>query len=188
MASPRTVNDFADDRDLARRAHAGDVQAQRAIYDRASDRLFSLLCYQVGDRDEALDLLQDTFLRAFRKLDTYRGDAPLESWLRAIAMRRAMDWKRRTLQKLKKTTGLESVQDSVGPDLGEADPDHDALERGLAQLSPNQRAVLLLHDWEGQSFEEISAVLGCKPSTVRVHHARARERMRTLLESEETAS
>ena len=188
MASPRTVTDFADDRDLARRAFAGDVQAQRVIYERSSDRLFSLLCYQVGDRDEALDLLQDTFLRAFRKLDSYRGDAPLESWLRVIAIRRAMDWKRRTLQKLKKTTGLDNVREVVDPDIGGASADYDALQRGLSQLSPNQRASLLLHDWEGHSFEEIGEILGCKPSTVRVHHARARERMRTLLESEDAVS
>lgn len=188
MANPKTMSSLADDRDLARRAAEGDAMAQRAIYDRSSDRLFSLLCYQVGDRDEALDLLQDTFLRAFRNLASYRGDAPLDAWLRTIALRRAMDWKRRTLQKLKRTTGLEQVTASVDPQLGEGDPDHDALQRGLAQLSPNQRAVLLLHDWEGQSFEEIGQVLGCKPSTVRVHHARARERMRGLLGAEDGRS
>jgi RNA polymerase sigma-70 factor (ECF subfamily) len=57
----------------------------------------------------------------------------------------------------------------------------ESLERALGRLSTNQRAVLLLHEWEGLSFKEISLELGCKESTVRVHHVRAKQKMRDAL-------
>lgn len=181
MPTQTSEEALAEDRELARRAAGGDVLAQRYIYDRSSDRLFSLLCYQVGDREDALDLLQETFLRAFSNLDTYRGHAPLEAWLRTIALRRAMDWKRRALRRIQRTAGLHEVSGTKAPELGEADPERDAIGRALKELSANQRAVFLLREWEGRPFEEIGEMLGCKASTVRVHHARARERLRTLL-------
>ena len=70
-------SDLQSDRDLSERARCGDSAAWRAIYDSTCDRLFSFLCYQIGDRDEARDILQETYLQAFRSLDGYRGDAPI---------------------------------------------------------------------------------------------------------------
>ena len=88
------MQDCQSDVELARRAASGEDSSWQRIYDETSDRLFSFLCYQVGDDDEALDLLQETYLQAFRRLDGYRGEAPLAAWLRVIALRKAIDWKR----------------------------------------------------------------------------------------------
>jgi RNA polymerase sigma-70 factor (ECF subfamily) len=178
--------DCTADRELARRAAEGDEAAWREIFDRTSDRLFALLRYQVGDRDEALDLLQETYLQAFRHLAAYRGDAPLEVWLRAISLRKAIDWKRTTLRRLKRTVVLKETAAKVDP----PDPqvhnatERVALDRALGSLSPMQRAALLLREWEEWSFREIADALGCSESTARVHHTRARARMRRFLGDE----
>jgi RNA polymerase sigma factor (sigma-70 family) len=175
--------DCTEDRDLARRAAGGDESVWREIFDRTADRIFSLLCYQVGDRDEALDLLQETFLQAFRHLAAYRGDAPLEVWLRMIALRKAIDWKRTVLRRWKRTVALTETSARIDPPDTEirSDAERATLERALQSLSAMQRAALLLREWEEWSFREIATALGCKESTARVHHTRARERMRKIL-------
>lgn len=178
--------DLQIDRDLTERARQGDQSSWRAIYESTCDRLFAFLCFQVGDRDEARDILQETYLQAFRRLDTYRGEAPLEIWLRAIALGRSIDWKRVMLRRLKRTARLTESSALVEPDTQHVhfDSEHRALYRALGQLSHRQRAALLLREWEGRSFREIGELLGCNESTARVHHTRAREHMRAALGGE----
>ena len=175
--------DVEADRNLTERARRGDAAAWRAIYESTCDRLFAFLCYQMGDREEARDILQETYLQAFRKLDQYRGEAPLEVWLRAIALGRSIDWKRVILRRLKRTAGLEESNARVEPDIEGVrfDSENSALLAALARLSCHQRAALLVREWEGRSFREIAELLGCAESTARVHHARARQHMRADL-------
>lgn len=175
--------DFPSDRELAQSAAEGDEASWRRIYETTCDRLFSFLCYQVGDRDEARDLLQETYLRAFRNLRAYRGEAPLSGWLHTIALRKALDWKRGVLQRIKKevelTEGAAVVEpDGDGPLL---ESERARFRAALGALSASQRAALLLREWEEWSFREIAEALGCKESTARVHHTRAKEKMRVLL-------
>jgi RNA polymerase sigma-70 factor (ECF subfamily) len=176
-------SDLQSDQELSERARRGDPAAWRAIYDSTCDRLFSFLCYQIGDRDEARDVLQETYLQAFRRLETYRGEAPLVVWLRAIALGRSIDWKRVFLRRLKRTARLTESNAVVEPAIHGVRflSEEGALHQALAKLSRRQRAALLLREWEGHSFHEIAKVLGCAESTARVHHARAREHMRTIL-------
>ena len=171
------------DLDLSRRAAGGDEMAWREIYERTCDRLFSLLCYQIGNREEALDLLQETYLRAFNRLGEYRGDAPIEAWVRVIALRKAIDWKRTILRRWKRTVELTESLVKVGPPETEIHSrrEGEELDRALATLSPRQRAALLLREWEGRSYREIAGVLRCKEGTARVHHTRACARMRKAL-------
>jgi len=176
-------SDLQSDRDLTERARRGDAAAWRAIYDSTCDRLFSFLCYQIGNRDEARDILQETYLRAFRSLDSYRGEAPLAVWLRAIALGRSIDWKRVILRRLKRAARIKESSVLVEPDIHGvrfASENH-ALHRALEKLSHQQRAALLFREWEELSFAEIARLLGCAESTARVHHARAREHMRAVL-------
>lgn len=179
-------SDLRADRNLTERARQGDQTSWRTIYESTCERLFAFLCYQVGDRDEARDILQETYLQAFRRLETYRGEAPLEVWLRSIALGRAIDWKRVILRRLKRTTRLDESIALVAPEgpSVQFDSESSALHRALGKLSRHQRAALLLREWEGRSFREISDLLGCAESTARVHHARAREHMRANLRGE----
>lgn len=175
--------DLASDRDLSERARGGDAAAWQQIYDATCDRLFALLCYQIGDRDEARDILQETYLQAFRRLATYRGEAPIEVWLRQIAIGRAIDWKRVMLRRIKRTARLQEATALVSPETRGVrfESEDDALRRALARLSPHQRSALLLREWEEHSFQEIAVLLGCAESTARVHHTRAKEHMRARL-------
>jgi len=180
-------SDLQSDQNLIERARRGDSPAWRAIYDSTCEGLFSFLCYQMGDRDEARDILQETFLQAFRSLDRYRGEAPLAVWLRSIALGRSIDWKRVILRRLKRAARLEESGVLVEPEIHGvrfASEDH-ALQRALGKLSQQQRAALLLREWDELSFAEIARLLGCAESTARVHHTRAREHMRTVLRGKE---
>ena len=94
------------DKELARRAAQGDEDAWRQLYEANCQQLFNFLCYQVGDREAARDLLQESFLTALKILDRYRGDGSLLSWLRSIALHKALDWKRGLFRKLRKLQEL----------------------------------------------------------------------------------
>jgi RNA polymerase sigma-70 factor (ECF subfamily) len=176
-------NDLQSEQHLIQRARNGDQASWRAIYESTCDRLFAFLCYQMGDRDEAKDVLQETYLQAFRKLETFRGDSPIEVWLRAIALGRSIDWKRVILRRFKRTSPLSDSIAQAKPMADDVrfDSERATLQQALATLSRHQRAALLLRELEGFSFRDIAQSLGCGESTARVHHARAREHMRAAL-------
>ncbi len=171
------------DLELARRAAAGDEAAWNAIYADTRERLFALVSYHVGNRDEALDVLQETYVAAVRGIGRYRGEGSLEAWLAGIALRRARDWKRRLLGRFKQTDTLEG--DPVpGQDLPQPDPLAGLrLRQALARLPERQRSAVLLHEHLGYSFREVGEILGIGEATARVHAFRAREALRTLLDA-----
>lgn len=143
------------------------------------------LCFQIGDRDEARDVLQETYLQALRSLRSYRGEAPLAVWLRSIAFRQSIHWKRVILRRLKRSTGLDESSALLEPEIHGVrfESENRELHRALGRLSQQQRAALLFREWEELSFAEIAELLGCAESTARVHHARAREHMRAVLKN-----
>ncbi|MCP4571628.1 MAG: RNA polymerase sigma factor [bacterium] len=172
-----------EDLELAHAAAAGDTMAWRRIYDDTCQPLFNFLCYQTGDRDAARDLLQETYTTACVRLGDYRGDGSLLGWLRAVALRKCLDWRRRVARRLNKlaayareAAGTSAAPASVG--IG------DGFQSALDQLSSRQRAALLLRELEDQSFAQIADALGCSEATARVHHHRARAAMRLRLSGE----
>jgi RNA polymerase sigma-70 factor (ECF subfamily) len=169
------------DLELARRAAARDEAAWREIYEATHDRLFALLCYYTGSREEALELLQETYLSALRVIHRYRGDGSLVAWFVVIAIRRARDWRRRLLRSRRARERLEREAGEDPP--GQADPDAKRrLQEALGRLKGKQRAAFLLRELEGMSFREIGRALGCGEGTARVHHFRARENLRRALD------
>ncbi len=184
------MRELQTDRELARKAATGDSPSWRQIFEATSDRLFSFLVFQTGDREEARDLLQMTYVAAFKHIAAFRGEAPLEVWLRRIALRQAIDWKRSWLRKVRRTVPLgdahNQLEDVSNPPPGEDvrfESERVALRRALDRLSGKQRAVLLLREWEERTFAEIAEVVGCNESTARVHYVRACRRMRSLLDA-----
>ena len=175
-----TPSDHRQDLILARQAAAGDERAWRTLYDRTCQPLFNLLCYQVGDRDTARDLVQDTYLTALAKLEHYRGEGPLLGWLRAIALRKCLDWKRSLWRRLRGLRALAAEPREIAADGRDArlEVESEAFQHALDRLSDRQRAALLLRELEGLSFREVAAVLGCNEATARVHHLRARAAMK----------
>jgi len=196
VSSPSPVNEprpgpdsHSEDLDLARRAAARDEGAWRTIYERTRQRLFALLAYHTGNREEALELLQEVYLHAFQGLARYRGEGPLEAWLAIMAIRRARDWKRKIVRK--RRHGADD--DELARDLDESaprGPDPSAhplrlvLDKALAALPERQRSAFLLREVEDLSFRDVAEALGVNEATARVHHLRARRTLRELLEDE----
>ena len=175
---------FPDDLALARRAASRDEAAWREIYDVTRDRLFALLSYYTGHREDALELLQETYLSAIRTIDRYRGDGPLAGWMAIIAIRRARDWKRRLVQWKRKHDAL-AAQLSEDPQRAPDEHMRMKVRDAISGLKGNQRGAFLMRELEGMSFREIGEALGCDEATARVHHHRARKSMQSLLDPEE---
>lgn len=181
-SAPATAADT--DLDLARAAALGDEEAWRRLYDATCQPLFNFLVYQTGDREAARDLLQETYVTALGRLDSYRGQGTLLSWLRAVGLRKSLDWRRRVklgVRKvaalaLERTSFVSSGAEASFPGLG------DGFQAALNRLSPHQRAALLLRELEDAPFAEIAAVLGCGEPTARVHHHRACRNLRAWLQ------
>ena len=171
------------DLELARRAGEGDERAWREIYDEGCQPLFSFLCYQVGDRDTAMDLLQETYVTAMKSIGRYRGEGPRQGWLRGIALRKCLDWRRSLARRIRLGQALRREGEGKATPAPEARlaGEDEVLQQALARLSPKQRAALLLREMEELSFREVGEALGCGENTARVHHHRARLAMRKLL-------
>jgi RNA polymerase sigma-70 factor (ECF subfamily) len=176
--------DLERDLQLAQEASAGNDDAWRQIYDQTQAKLYNFLCYQTGDRDVARDLLQETYVVAFTRLDTFRGQGTLLGWLRKVALRKCLDWRRRVSLRVRKMAALareitplasSGVQESF-PGLG------DGIQAALDRLSSRQRAAILLRELEDQPFAAIADTLGCSEATARVHHHRACRNLRQWLE------
>jgi len=175
------------DLELARRAAEGENAAWREIYDSTREKLFALVVYHVGDREEALDVLQETYASAVRGIRGYRGDGSLESWLCGIALRRARDWRRRAARLFRRTVPLEEKVEAVAANPGPGPDEGVLLRRAIELLPERQRRAFLLHEWMGYPFDEVARILGVAESTARVHSHRAKESLRKILRPDPTA-
>jgi RNA polymerase sigma-70 factor, ECF subfamily len=176
------------DGDLIKRAQAGDVEAFAAIFHAHKRRIFSLCCRMVKDPMEAEDLTQDTFLQAFRKLSTFRGDSAFATWLHRIGVNTVlMHFRRKSLHRvsLDEPYGHES-----GPsrrEYGMKDNylsgciDRIALTRAITELPDGYRTVFLLHEVEGYEHREIAELLGCSIGNCKSQLHKAKLRIREWL-------
>lgn len=173
-------SDAADDRRLAARVSAeGDETAFRELYRRHSARVYAVLVRLCGgDRSLADDLLQETWLRAVAGLARFRWDASFLTWMRGIATN---CWR----EHARARRGTEPFEETVhGPVLAAPRVDRLDVDRALASLAPGYRAVLVLHDIEGLTHEEIGAALGVTAGASRAQLFNARRAMRARLAGE----
>jgi len=170
-----------DDRELIARVRAGDPAAERALYDAHVERVYRLSYRMAGDDDLARDFTQETFIRAFEKLETFRGEAAFSTWLHSIATSVALNGLRKVKRFRKREADLEEA-DGVPGGAPRAEPD---LKRRLAQaidgLPEGYRTVFLLHDVEGYTHEEIGAALDIETGTSKAQLSRARAKLRDAL-------
>jgi RNA polymerase sigma-70 factor (ECF subfamily) len=173
--SPSTLQ-RSEDADLVRRVTQGDVSAFEELVDRHRPVVVRVAAGIVG-ADEAEDVSQDAFLRAFHRLARFRGDAPFRSWLLRITHNAALDHLARRRPEPVDPQTFDAAQESAGrppAERLEVRERIERIERKLRGLSYQHRVVLVLRDAEGFSYEEIADVTDSPLGTVkgRLHRAR----------------
>lgn len=175
----------AADLDLVRRCKQGDVAAFEELYRAHSARLYSLLLRMVGGAEDAEDLLQDVFLQAHRKLDSFRGESSLGTWLYRLAVNQCLDYLRGRQSKMTRVT--ESFEDEAVQEPASPAPTVPAainrvdLERAIARLPEGCRLAFVLHDVEGFAHHEVAGLLGISEGTSKSQVHKARLRLRAIL-------
>jgi RNA polymerase sigma factor (sigma-70 family) len=168
------------DRDLetARRVLGGDRNAFNLLYREHLGGVFAVCFRMLADQEEARELTQQTIVAVWEKLGTFRGESPLSAWIRKIAVRTVLDHLRGR-NRLTDRVRFDSEHAERGVDAGMASPDdHVDLGRAIARLPREARVVLVLHDIEGYTHEEIAAMTGVVPGTSKSQLHRARRLLR----------
>ena len=163
------------------RARRGDQDAFAEIVGHYDHRLRALAYRLLGDRDRMDDVLQDVYVKAFRSLPRFRGDAALGTWLYRVTYNACLDELRR-----RPARGAVSLDDDRVPSV--ADPADLTVQRSdlaaaLDRLPPDQRAAVLLIDAYGLDYGDAAAVLGVRTGTIASRLSRARAVLRTALET-----
>ncbi|MGH7475280.1 MAG: RNA polymerase sigma factor [Longimicrobiales bacterium] len=164
---------------LVRRARRGDAEASRALYERNAAAVYGIARRMLGDDSLADDATQETWLRAFRSLERFRGDAAFSTWIHRIAVNCSIQLQRQR----RRETGREAAIDGVESAVAVRCTPHlrVRLERALDLLPAGMRQVLVLHDIEGYTHEEIARLLGISAGTSKSQLSKARCRARQLL-------
>ncbi len=167
--------------ELIARARAGEPAAERALYEAHVDRVYRLAYRFAGDADLARDFTQDTFVRAFERLEDFRGASQFSTWLHAITVSVALNGLRELKRRRERETDLDEGSE-VAAGTREAEPDlKKRLEAAIDALPEGYRTVFVMHDVEGYTHEEIGAVLGVETGTSKAQLSRARAKLRLAL-------
>jgi len=197
------LEDGPDDRALVAAHLAGDPAAFGTLLARHRDRLWAIALRTTGDREEAADALQEAMVAAFRRAESYRGDAAVTTWLHRIVVNACLDRLRRREVRVRHagaplpddldspaahrmlagapSSGTTAATPADPADVAVAHERRRRVLDALATLPPEQRAALVLVDMEGYSVEETARVLDCAPGTVKSRCARGRARLLPLL-------
>jgi len=185
------------DAELVQAALAGDRDAFGELVERYQDRLFNTVLRLLGSRDDASDVVQEAFVQAFVKLESFRGEAQFYTWLYRITMNRALsyrrDGRRRSRQRgpvvsieaVKDMAGDEPVDRNPGPEAQLIDREQvEAVQSALLKLSDEHRQILVLREMEGCCYETIADILQLPVGTVRSRLFRARLVLKEVLRVE----
>ncbi|MFH1844596.1 MAG: RNA polymerase sigma factor [bacterium] len=173
---------------LIKRILAGDAAAERALYDDHVDRIYRLTYRMTGDETLAEDFTQDTFIRAFDRLQWFEGRSALSTWLHSIAVSVVLNGLRKVKRfrqretALDETTGGGVVGKSGDPELKRS------LHRAIDELSDGLRLVFVMHDIEGYKHQEIAAILDVPEGTSKSRLATARGQLRDCLTQPDSRS
>ncbi|MDX1647470.1 MAG: sigma-70 family RNA polymerase sigma factor [Longimicrobiales bacterium] len=185
MTGHERVGAAESDAELVQRGRSGDERALGLLVERHQDAAYRLALSITRDEDTAHDVVQDAYLKAFRALDGFRGDASFRTWLMTIAANEARGALRKT--KRRRETPLEAVG-PVGSD--ERDPAESAAladetrraRAMLERLPEKQRLSVSLRIEEGMSFREIGTLIGSSEGAARVNYFHGIRRLRELME------
>lgn len=197
MAESPTRNGHSVLDRLLLRARAGDTRAFRRVSEQMAPRLVRYVCiFLKGDEDTAHDVVQDTFIAAWHKLDTIRDGDHLRPWLYRVARCKAITWLRRRGPRGAPMDSIERAREmgrevaDRGPGDGarmhrrgaDSEAQVQALRRAVARLPPIYAGVVRLHYLRGHGTRETAQLLGVPRTTVKMRLYRARQKLRAMLE------
>jgi RNA polymerase sigma-70 factor (ECF subfamily) len=185
-----------EDGKLVDRLREREEEAFSEVFHLYRDLIYTLALKLLADRSEAMDVTQEVFLTLFRKVDQFRGECSLRTWLYKVALNRVANrnrwWRRRFFGRTESLSlglkengqpGLDLASDQPRPDRTLFSRElHGALQRALCALPIEQRAAVVLRDVQGLSYEEIGEVMRTEVGTVKSRIARGRERLKQALE------
>ena len=167
----------------------GDHAAFTTLVELNQDRLFASMLQVTGSPEEAEEVVQDAFIRAFIKLNTFQGNSQFFTWLYRIAFNSALSRRRRYRSKV----SLDQLRDHAGTEIVVEQPSVDEpllqgeriaiVQQALQELSEDHRAILVLREMEGFSYEQIAEIAGISIGTVRSRLSRARAQLKNIIEA-----
>jgi len=166
---------------LIARAREGDADAERQLYEGHVDRVFRLAHRMTGDEALAQDLTQDTFIRAFDRLSTFRGDAAFSTWLHTVTTSVVLNALRKVKRLHERETDLDEMTHGL-PSI--APPDSELkmrLQRAISELSEPLRIVFVMYESEGFPHAEIAGALQIPEGTSKARLSRAKAILRDKL-------
>lgn len=184
----------AFDEQLVEGLRTGAEEAYEALIQRFQHPVYNLINRLLDDPEESPDVLQEVFLKVFRKIGSFRGQASLKTWIYRIAVNEAYNHRRFFSRHRKQEIGIDRTDDS-GSTLHDVLPDHarspfelasdsethQRIEEALLEINPGFRAAVVLRDLEELSYEEIAEVLNLSLGTVKSRILRGREALRKVL-------
>ena len=184
------------DAELVARAQRGQSAAFAELVLRYQDAIYNSICHLVGDVHEAADLAQDVFLKAYRGIASFRGQAAFSTWLYRIMLNTVTSFRRRDALLPRHMASIESGRDADPPDGdrgGPVAPDADPTEAimrqervrlvraAIGRLDEQGRQAIVLRDMEGCSYEQLAQILDVPIGTVKSRLHRARQALKELL-------
>ena len=176
---PQVAASLTDDVQLIAACRRGEARAMERLYHQYKRRVFGMAHRIVGASD-AEEVAQEVFVRVFRGLASFRGDSALSTWIYRLTVNASLT--HLTKRGRRKEVGDDGLTELPAPPVAERDSALAArIEAALDQLPAGYRAILVLHDVEGLSHEECSAILECRVGTCKSQLHKARAKMRDLL-------
>lgn len=172
-------------RDIIERSRKGNRQAQYQLYQMYAKAMFNV-CYRfMNDREEAEDMLQESFTEAFRRLDTFRFESTFGAWLKRIVVNRCINEIKR------KKANLEFFDDMSPFEVKEDKPDDletglsvDKIKKAMGELPKGSRLIFSLYLLEGYDHQEISGILKISESNSKTQYMRAKQRIKEILKTQ----
>jgi len=169
--------------DSIRRAQSGDVDAFELLYREYAGRVYALcLRLKGGDSADATELLQDVFVKAWRRLETFRGDCAFSSWLHRLAVNTMLENVRSDSRRIARVLPMDDTSRLAGAARSSGIDLKMDMEDAIASLPRGARLAFVLHDVEGYQHQEIAEQLSVSVGTVKAQLHRARRLLRERLE------
>lgn len=165
---------YIDDREVVRRVKDGDRESFGILVERYGDKIFTYFVNLIGNKEEAEDLTSEVFLKAFKKINSFKDWKEFFPWLFKIARNEGINHMSRTKSTVKLNLNINSVDGNFERDV--------ALHEALLSIPPKDREIILLFYSENLSYKEISSVLGIPVNLVKIRLFRAKKKLKKALE------